>query len=691
MYEKKETIILNIETVEDQPEKLSISLSDHGKPIRPKGNHHEFSRLRVEEFCKNMIKYLNSSNQRGETPEDNEKLKNNGRILCDELLPAKIKKDLTKSKAHYLELHITSDLVHMLWELLVIDDTFLSMRFRMGRFVQTRQSNIIISDSRKPTSPLQIMILADPKDNLPDAAKEGQELFDLFSMHQKSKTAVKTQLYPQITKDQLSEKIRIFDIIHFAGHTDNSSDNSIQKGWLLSKDTINAEDIKKMAGGAPLPALVFSNSCQSVGSSSWETKQHAFDLAGAFMLAGACHYIGTFWDVLDLPSSYFALYFYEHLLKGESIGDSIHFARSKLIEQGEGNCWTSISYLLYGDPAVAYFTTKKEDGEQDDNHEDKENQQEGLEGKKEQNDDSKTEEKQDEDHLNGEEQEEDQQDKLEDGKNFFPKEKLSKRSEDNNYSKSLTIHKNHLLGLILCIILLSSVIIYFFINKDDTDTWTSSSMTLSVKYDISITMAGKNDEADKIIRHYAVKHSISKALKEYGRFIIVERGKGFEEIEKEINRWEDLPMNKRYCIEPKILPVDIFVFFKLYNDEILLTICQSHTTECNEFEVGQIHSGNIFQQRHEMAKKLISNLDSLHPIRGRIVSISEQGICLNIGHNVGVRRNQTFEVIDYPTIVLSVHTVTEKDSICHSNETDQIIQPGWKVELRNSRKISSLF
>ena len=72
------------------------------------------------------------------------------------------------------------------------------------------------------------------------------------------------------------------------------------------------------------------------------------------MLAGVKHYIGTFWEILDEPSSRFALECYKESLSGKTIGEAIQQARLTLIREYGEETIVWASYLLYGDPTFNY-------------------------------------------------------------------------------------------------------------------------------------------------------------------------------------------------------------------------------------------------------------------------------------------------------------------------------------------------
>jgi len=656
MYEKKNIVRLNIETKGEHSDVLSISVYEQSSSPLSQKHDHKFSLSVVEKYCQEMLEFLNSSTNNSKAPEVRSKLYSLGSVLCDELLPAQIKKDLQTSKADYLILEISSDLVHIFWELLVLTDKFLCQLFRMGRLVKTKQE-ITKSTSKKPNFPLHMWILADTKGNLPSAAKEGQEIFNRFYLQNDGSPVIEAQLDPIISKIQLIEKIRFFDIIHFAGHTENSSSESSQKGWQLSTDSFSAADIKKMEAGPSLPAIVFSNACQSVGSTSWEVKKSAFDLAGAFLLGGTRHYIGTFWDIIDDPSSNFALFFYEHLLNGNTIGDAIHYARNELIKKGDNACWAS--YLLYGDPTEVYF-------DQDKGPEIEIKGKEKLEKindpKKiiELENTQKTEEK------SGIEK----QSKPDIIDSLKSQEKVVKRTTQKNKSSSIFLYS--FISVITVFIIFSIMIYlsckYFFFPKD---TWTSPLTTLAVNYDDSFD--------SNFIKHDTIKHAINMDLQDYGRFILIERGRFFETIKKELGEWEILPMDKKFCYTPAILPADVFVFFQVDNEDLLLTVCQAHTSRCPIYTIGTIHSGRFLNQK-EISKNLISELKQKYPIRGKIKDIDEENIYLNIGHQVGVKIGQKFQTVSQ-FISLTINTVTEDYSTSLLSSENAMVQIGWKVKL----------
>jgi hypothetical protein len=134
---------------------------------------------------------------------------------------------------------------------------------------------------------------------------------------------------------------------------------------LLKDARLKAAEISAMGGLQPMPSLVFSNACQSGHSGEWrikeEDEQQIFGLANAYLLSGVQHYIGTFWEILDEPSSQFAKLFYGSLSQGESVGEAVRKAREKLIEAHGEETIVWAGYMLYGDPTFAFNPAEKEE------------------------------------------------------------------------------------------------------------------------------------------------------------------------------------------------------------------------------------------------------------------------------------------------------------------------------------------
>ena len=315
------------------------------------------SMSQIDRRCSRMLDSLNQANRRGQLPPDIQaRLAECGQLFRDELFSNTIKERLTQDTTEALVLTLDDQLVHIPWELLHDGQQFLGQRFAMGRVVRTRQPVVSIP-LRTLTPPLRMLILADPCGDLRAAYDEGIYIRDLTESRPAQiqvtfrSTGVQTNF--------LKAKLRQYDLIHFAGHADFSDSNSLENGWRLGNGRLTAGNILRMAGTGSMPTLVFANACQSARSGPRPPRQDVqtrfFDMANAFLISGVKHYLGTFWEIPDEQSRYFALSFYESLFEGASVGAAVLAARRKIMACfGEQNIvWAG--YLLYGDPTSTYF------------------------------------------------------------------------------------------------------------------------------------------------------------------------------------------------------------------------------------------------------------------------------------------------------------------------------------------------
>jgi len=311
----------------------------------------------IEKRCVELVNSLNKANRRGWIPREALlSLREIGQVFHDELFPLAVKDKLKKTKAEYLCLDLDDQLVHIPWELLNDGQQFLCQKFSMGRLVKTRQALLGVR-SRGLARPLDMLLLADPTRDLKDAYTEGKQLRDFMDKHSEF---VNVSLHSdKIFADSIKEKLRNFDIVHFAGHADYDPKRPEKSGWRLSSGSLTTTDIIKMAGTATMPALIFSNACQSARTGEWsvpDTFEHdIFGLANAFLLAGVKHYMGTFWEISDEPSRQFAMEFYKNMLSGKTTGESVRLARNRLIDTYGEETIVWASYLLYGDPTFNYM------------------------------------------------------------------------------------------------------------------------------------------------------------------------------------------------------------------------------------------------------------------------------------------------------------------------------------------------
>jgi class 3 adenylate cyclase/CHAT domain-containing protein/tetratricopeptide (TPR) repeat protein len=282
-------------------------------------------------------------------------IKAKGAALYNRLLTPHIQEKLRSSTATDLLLYIDDALVQMPWELLFDGHTFLCRRFSMGRIVSTQQP-LVAGQERHQERTIKMLIVADPQGDLEAAAQEGRTI-----AHELAAEARGFELdlrSTRVSTPDIKASLAQCDMLHYAGHADYDLSEPAYSGWRLADGKLTARDILQTGKTAPTPALVFCNACRSGQTEAWtisqEAEQGIYGLANAFLLAGAQHYIGTFWEIPDQPSCTFAIDFYRALARGTRVGEALRSARQALAERYGEDSVVWASYVLYGDPTCCY-------------------------------------------------------------------------------------------------------------------------------------------------------------------------------------------------------------------------------------------------------------------------------------------------------------------------------------------------
>ena len=283
-----------------------------------------------------------------------------GHGLYAQLLPPAVRDTLRTTTAANLLLALDDTLVHIPWELLFDGQTFLGLHFNMGRSVSVPQT---VSRERRHVEQqaLTMLIVADPRGDLAAAAHEGRTIRDeLLAEGEAAAHRLRVEIRStHVSTATIKALLPQYDILHYAGHADYDLQEPAQSGWLLADGKLPAAEIPRSDDVSRVPQLVFCNACRSGQTAAWQippaAAQKIYGLAHAFLLAGAQHYIGTFWEVPDHPSSTFAIHFYRALAHGMGVGEALGTARHALVEHYGSDSVVWASYVLYGDPTYRYL------------------------------------------------------------------------------------------------------------------------------------------------------------------------------------------------------------------------------------------------------------------------------------------------------------------------------------------------
>ena len=644
---------------ESDPAHLKIKIWEDADETLSQYTSKTFSQSQVDHDCQKIITFLNENSRKSGNGESLKKLQGMGSKLADMLLEPSHKAILCSTQAEYLDLKLDDHLVQIPWELLYIGDFFLCERFAIGRRVETRQE-LVKYQKRPLTYPLKTWIIAPSEKDLVNT-EEALNVFKNINSNTGDAPFFEAELDVDVTADQIKEKIRMFDVLHFAGHGIFNSKNPGLSGWKLAGGNLIASDIHNMAGGKALPSIVFSNACQSARTDEWDGDQSktnsTFGLANAFMYSGVRHYIGTFGDIPDSMSSQVALEFYDNLASGKTIGASLKAARVKLLKGNHNLCWAN--YLMYGDPTAIYVCDQPDIAPQT------------FTTAEEQPAEIKT-----QTHSIPHETFPEPLPTRTDGQHSETPIRTNDQHPETPISppatKDRTITGKKWLICLLVILLLSAFFIFVKIaRKSWVDNWTSQPMTLTVVFKVN------GQQVEQRLENM-ISHTIQIRLKEYGRFTLLER-MDIDIILEELKLWESGFSEKEE--NPNLLKADLYLIIDVKPNQkdvdISMRLIETRSSESKPFHFYERIQGNLFNQRKRIANMTVEMLEKQFPLRGKI-RIQDKAIILNIGENVGVKLGQSFKVVG-DEIVLKVKGL-EKNFCVVAVEGNKTVKAGWKVE-----------
>jgi len=540
----------------------------------------------------------------------------------------------------------------------------------MGRSVKIKK-RLRSSNVRELRKPLRMWIVCSPGKDLKKARSEAIQLCEYLDTIQINKQPfIDVDINVDVSPETIKEKIKSYDIVHFVGHARYFHDNPENSGWTINEKIFQAKDIDRMAGGVPMPFMVFSNACQSAKTEAWhydnKTHHKSYGLANSFMLSGVKHYIGTTCDIGDDMAYSFALSVYQSLMQGNSVGHSVKKARNILMAKSSPDVsWAS--YILYGDPTVKYIQTR--------------------------------------------------------GNSTSPPPPPPPPPQPQPQSplSHMPNSKKNFISIGICIALfLCFMIIYFkdkppkqlqidpsvlkiFIDlekeKEQTisqlldkigqnidsyqeiepqkvDEWTSKPFRLAIVIGDSLRSL-MNYGLDEYLASV-----IESEIQNYPRIKLLDR-MSLDDVLKELEIANSKLVNPANRLKPDLLPAKYLLKVKVQlTDNLIKVMLRLRKTITIEL----LHSSHIhldtdqylFDQKEVCTDELIDFIKKEYPIRGRITTITNKNIQANIGFQVGVKTNQIYKLIDKGTLLKS-YTVTNQSSYFMIYKGNDELKEGDKI------------
>ena len=612
-----------------------------------KSIHHEItvSLDSIDRFCAKASDAINQALPTGRlNGTEDGILKDLGVLMCNELLPPAIKKRLKETDKKTLILTLDENLVHIPWELIYLDNQFLSLKFSMGRWVKT-QWDLNRVARPIPTDNCKLWIIANPGGDLPSAGKEGLTIFRKFSG---LKNCLKTApLSSEICRDDLFLRLTDFDIIHFAGHVEYDHDHPSQSAVKLKDSVFKAEEFAKLEGGAAMPSLVFLNACQSAYNENAEPriKDASFGLTDALIRSGVQHYIGTLWKVSDIHSSNFALNFYDYFFNGYSVGEAVNLARKKSAETKNDFSWAS--YVLYGDPQETYFSQSV---------------------------------------LSPRPAIEKSRPAPEEETSPAPRqtEKVRNHSDEPPSSPSPPADgkpapngKKRIMAMIALVCIITAGVVTAglgYLQKAPLDDW-STPVTLSVSV---------MDPANETAKFAA--HVLESQLHEKCPHIQLLERTDWQLLKQEYDISTSQLVPRQNKLTPELLTAGLFLIIDVNTASappaLLMRLAETGTGCIKHNFNAPLNDALLTEQKERLCETVVKTLETDYPLKGRIVKYDGKEILLNIGYDQGVRPGQRFEVVENGSM-LSIETdddIKARTSLARQAQADKAeLTDNWRV------------
>lgn len=286
------------------------------------------------------------STQRFELNEWRDETEETGKTAFTAYLPERSQKFL-RTQLDWAIL-LTTNRPNIPWELLHDDNNFLCLSHPMGR------RPAMLKEAKVPPPRkdglLRALIVGNPTEDLPAAESEANTIAETL---RSAGVEVELLLGKDATAKQFAKNIRNrpYDLIHFAGHAYFEPIKPSLSGLMFCEGPMPAEELGRHLNSR---ALVVLSACEAGMSKTTESKtglvgEFIDGIATSVLLGGAIGCLAPMWDVGDGAAKTFSLSFYQHLLDGKSIGESVRQAR--LFVQGQkrlADAWKA--WVLYGDP-----------------------------------------------------------------------------------------------------------------------------------------------------------------------------------------------------------------------------------------------------------------------------------------------------------------------------------------------------
>jgi hypothetical protein len=239
------------------------------------------------------------------------------------------------------------------WELLHDGHEFLCLSRPFSRKPQ------MYNQPKRPAplseGPLRALVIGNPTGDLPGAEEEARAVADKL---RRANWQVDLVVGGDATLSNVSVLIstEAYALLHYAGHGFFDAANRL--GGLPFVDGVLRADMFERI--SICPRFIFLSACKTgkVVTGSFSFRGEFMEgFATSALMGGALECLGPMWAIGDRTARDFALAVYEHLLRGETFGESVRQARLAVRDRS-ADFWAA--WALYGIPTKTLESLLKE-------------------------------------------------------------------------------------------------------------------------------------------------------------------------------------------------------------------------------------------------------------------------------------------------------------------------------------------
>ena len=282
---------------------------------------------------------------------DEHSLKRYGERLGALMLHPDMRNALLQSKSSHLAVVHDAAMSQLPWETLSIGAWTPAMTAGMSRRYAAENLSVARwSETRRLGDTLDVLLVANPTQDLPGAQVEAQRLISVFTG--------RADIRLHVVQGALATRTRLlndfrsgsFDVVHYAGHAHFDEHEPQRSGIICAGgEILSGADLSALQS---LPALVFFNACESgrlraakPGRRIRRSLATTDGLAESFLRGGVANYLGTYWPVGDDAALAFSTALYSTIVAGSALGHAINRARAAV--RAAHSCdWAD--YMHYG-------------------------------------------------------------------------------------------------------------------------------------------------------------------------------------------------------------------------------------------------------------------------------------------------------------------------------------------------------